>query len=720
MSKKIKVFAIAAAALVLVFALIVAGLSIYVSKHSDEYKAYITQFIEEQTGLVVHLDGALSVSVFPWLGLETEAIAVENSAAFKAEGANMFSASKLGIELKLLPLLQGSFEVGDVRISDLKLLLIKSSQGVGNWEIGKQATLDTANQSEQAAQAEQAVETAQPDAAPQQDANQALQDFSKYSIGSVSLENAEITYIDLQNNKEFKFTGMNLESSNIALGEDVSFKLETAISSKSPEIAAKVDLKSVLNMTSLEKFEVKSLNAKINSQAGLLGKGELALDAILSKNGAELALTQFDLTFLGTKMNISGEANLEHFTFNGPLAIDANPKEILNILGKKMETADASALTSFKLKANLNSKQKNEIAMNNIQANLDKTAISGELLIKSAPSLAVAGNLALDVLNADAYMPSAGEGANSGASGGSSQSVASTVAPTVAPTVESAGEKPANGAASGSSSGSSSGAASSGIDLDVGLSLGKLTLTGMQIQNIKTRLDAKNKVFSLKPLSFNFAESAFNGAVVADLAQKTPRLQLQMESKSMDIEKLLQALNGKSSLSGKADLSVNVNGSGDAWPVLSRSLGGKVSVSGSGALNNFRLPKINLTAVPGVKPVDVVNAKIQRFSASFNGAGGVFTNNDLIFNSDIANGTGQGSINLGASSLNYQVMLKTAKLNLPIAISGPFSSLSYALDAQAMISDPENLQEGVNQLMKHKGKDIEKGIGKGLQKIFGN
>lgn len=701
MSKKVKVFGIAAVALVLLFVLVVAGLSIYMSSHSDEYKAYITQFLERETGLKVHLQGDLSVSVFPWLGVETGAIAVENPVPFQAEGANIFSASKLGVELKLLSLLHGNFEVGDVRVADLKLLLVKSSQGVGNWVIEKQAAADSvANQTTQGTQSGEAQQVdGQANITPQQGANQALQAFSKYSIGSIILENAEITYIDLQDKKEFKLTDMNFESSNIALGDDVSVKLQTVVNSKSPQMVAKVDLKSVLNITDLEKIEVKSLNAKINSQAGFLGKGEFALDAIVSKKGPEITLTQFDLTFLGTKMNISGQGNLEHFTFNGPLSVDSNPKEIMNILGKKMETADASALSSFKLKANLSSKQKNEISIKNIQASLDKTTINGELVVNSAQTLAIAGSLALDALNADAYMSSGSAGASSGASGGNSQHVA--------PAADSGAASSANTSASG-------------INLDVELGLGKLTVSGMQVQNIKTRLHAKNNVFSLKPLSFNFAESIFSGSVVADLAQKTPHLQVQMESKSLDIEKLLQAVNGKSNLSGKADVSVNINGSGDAWPALSRSLAGNVSVAGSGALKDFRLPKINLSAVPGVKPVDVVNAKIQRFSASFNGSGGVFNNNDLIFDSNIANGTGQGSINLGASSLNYQVMLKTAKLNLPIVISGPFSNLSYALDAQAMISDPGNLQEGVNQLMKHKGKDIEKGIGKGLQKIFGN
>ena len=754
MSRKMKLFGMAAAAFILLILLGSAGLGWYISSNSNDYKAYITEFIQNKTGLKVNLPGDLSVSFFPWLGVETGEITVENAAGFTDTGPYLLSASSLGLELKLMPLLAGNFEVGDVRATDLRLLLVKSPAGVGNWAIqapaGPNALAGSAQPmggrqpgeqvSEQAQAANENVSLGQ-NTAPGQLANQAdlssqikaggvLQALANYSIGSVILKNAEIVFIDQQAHQEFKFTGMNLTSSNIALGEDISLDLDTGFTSNAPKIAGNLKLKSVLNLSALEQVEIKNLNAKINSESGFLGEGEIALDAILSKNGPEFKIKQFDLVFLGSKINISGQGNLEQFAFTGPLSIAANPKQVIAMLGHSFATADPAALSSFKLTADLNSKQKNQIQINNIQASLDNTAIRGELGLTFGQTMALSGNLFLDSFNVDSYLasgsapgvaPGVAPGAESGAESGAEQAGLGN-AQSAGASLEQNSTGSATGNATGNTSGNTSGNAlgkSAGMDVDLGLLLGKLTVSGMQIQNIKTTVHAKNNVYNLKPLSFSFADSVFNGAVTANFAQPAPQLQLQMNGKGVNIEKAMQALKGKTNISGIADLTLNVQGRGSGWPELSRSLAGSASVSASGVLKDYPLPQINLSAAPGVKPVDKLNAQIRRFSASFNGSGGVFKNSDLVFDTDIASGTGQGSINLGAASLDYQIMIRTSKLNLPLLIFGPFRNLSYTLDAGAMLSDPQNLQQGVNQLMKHRGKDIEKGINKGLQKLFG-
>ena len=685
MPKKFKILAIAGGSIIGILILLFAGLGFYLSSNSAHYKNYLAGMVEENTGYKLNLEGDLSISVFPWIGVETGAVSIENNDEFKQYGPNLLKASALGVQLKLIPLLSGRIEVGDVSAKDLELLLVKAEDGKASWEMSlKDNTGMEAVDSE--AQPVENIEK-----------SQVSKDVQEFSIGSISLDNAQVVFKDLQAQKEYRLMDTKLETSNIGIGENTDIDLKTNVMSTEPVFEGQLVLKSVFNFKDIKHLNVDSLELKLVSEKGLLGQSEVNINGKFNLDGSIVDIAEFHLDGLGSQIKLSGKGDIDKLAFNGDLTVNSNPKQVLMVLGQDFTLSDPTLLEKFELSAKLSSNEVNKTKVEGMQAKLDNTSITGNFTISFHDNLSIAGSMHVDNVALDGYLPEAGRQEVNSAHGGQGSAGQGGSANTNGQ----AYEKP-------------------GLGLNINLGIDKLTAKGLTVQTVQTVVRAEGGVFSLEPFSCDFAESKVTGAVIADLTQRVPKIRVKGAADGMNIATVLEALTGKADISGKASISADLAGHGDGADSIMSSLGGSARVSATGSLNGVKLPQVNLTSAPGVKQVSTVDAQIRSFSASFNGSGGVFKNNDMFFDTSVAKGNGSGTVNLGSSSLDYLVKIDTGKINLPIRISGSFSNLSYTLDAQAMLTDPDNLKEGANQLLKHKGKSIEKEINKGLNKLLGN
>ncbi len=691
MSKKLKKTLILLTSLGILAVATLIGISAYISSHADEYKHYLTEMVERETGMKLRFAGPVSVSVLPWIGIEAEDVLIENPAEFKSFGENLLTVDKAGVELAILPLLSGRIEFGDIRVEGLKLGLVLDKSGNANWNFGSGSGKSVGGEAQAPAMEGSSgaggVVVEEPEASV------------SWEIGSVSMSNSNISYIDEAGNKKYRFENISLETGGLGIGQDVSLRFAGDVSASSPEFEGGVKLNSEFNFKDSRNIEISSLEGKVVSRKGLLGESEADISLNLALDGSLIKIGRFALDAAETSVTLSGEGNVDNFTFTGPLKIKSKPRRVLEIAGVAPKLGSDSALGEFSLNAQLSSVGEKETKIGNIDARLDKTGIKGELLARTGENVKISGWLGMDNITLDDYLPANSAEASKSAGGSGS------------------GQAPGSGSAKGGEKdGGKYTPPTLGLDLD--LNIESLAVKGMSFRNIKTKLKGEESVYSLNPLGFDFASARWSSAVSANMKQAEPSYRLGIEAGGVSIEELLTALTGKAQISGKADVKANVaaSGSGDA---IMRSLGGNASVSAQGNLNSLKLPPINLTAAPEVSPTDTVTAKLNNFSASLNGSGGVFTNNDMVFDTSAGRGRGSGTINLGEENLNYLVTVETKRVNLPVRIFGPFSNLSYMLDAEAMLSDPENLRKGTERLIDKHGKDLGDAIEKGLGKLFG-
>ena len=103
--------------------LIAAAIYIFLIFDPNKYKAEIITAVHKATGRELTIQGDLKLSLFPWLGVETGVMTLNNLPEFGRQPFTKVDAA--AIKVKLLPLLHKDVEVDTVTLNGLYLNLIR-------------------------------------------------------------------------------------------------------------------------------------------------------------------------------------------------------------------------------------------------------------------------------------------------------------------------------------------------------------------------------------------------------------------------------------------------------------------------------------------------------------------------------------------------------------------------------------------------------------------
>ena len=129
-----KILKVSAAVLASMAALLIvaAGLLLLFFDPND-YKGYVTSWVEERTGRAFVVSDDLELAFFPWLAVEAGGIELGNPEGFD-QTEPFATAERVAAAVKLMPLLDGRIEIGGVRVDGLELRLVRDAAGRGNWQ----------------------------------------------------------------------------------------------------------------------------------------------------------------------------------------------------------------------------------------------------------------------------------------------------------------------------------------------------------------------------------------------------------------------------------------------------------------------------------------------------------------------------------------------------------------------------------------------------------
>lgn len=97
----------------------------------NDYKEDIIKIAKEKTGRELTIPGDISLSLFPWIGIDLGAIEISNAKDFaKKPFAKM---THLQVRAKLWPLFKQQLEADTIVIEGLKLNLARNKLGITNW-----------------------------------------------------------------------------------------------------------------------------------------------------------------------------------------------------------------------------------------------------------------------------------------------------------------------------------------------------------------------------------------------------------------------------------------------------------------------------------------------------------------------------------------------------------------------------------------------------------
>jgi AsmA protein len=344
---------------ILAITLLVGGATIFIVKTVDQntIKNKTTQLVRDKTGRELKINGDISWTFFPWLGIKIQNVSLSNPPNFK--DGYFAEVTEADANIRLLPLIFGQIEVGHLTLKNLNLQLIKNSLGKGNWQ-GLSAPTD----------APTTVTTTKDHKI----------DAASFIVGDITINNGSIFWQDQKTNKQIKINKFDLHCKNISLKQpfdiSTSFHLNDLTSSLNGEVTVNTQVKLDLEKNWYE-FKNFQLGGNLKNKDGkrflnLKGEADVKLD--LEKQ--LLTTNALKLNIVGTTITGSLQCStlLTNPNFSGNLtASNANAEELIQLIGinkyfKKAVTA------SFKIALTISA---NVVKLKTIETHLNDTTLQG-------------------------------------------------------------------------------------------------------------------------------------------------------------------------------------------------------------------------------------------------------------------------------------------------------------------------------------------------------
>lgn len=697
--KLLKILGIVIGTLVLL--LVVAGGLLVAFFDPNDYKSQIEQAVQDQTGREFAIEGDIGLTFFPWLGVEIGPARLSNPEDFADQPFAAVNA--VNVRVKLLPLLERRVEADTIALDGLRLHLIRTEAGQGNWE-------------GLAGAAEPAPEEAP---APAPEGGPAL---AGLAVNGLKVTDARITWDDRMTGDHLVISDFNLTSGSIVPGQSVDLETDFQIQSREPALTGQVGLAGDL-MVDVDAqryaFREGELDLELAGEelpGGTLNSElEFSAEADLAQQVAEIPRLVARLADLQMNASLKGERILEQPHFTGSIQVkEFNPREVLSEFNMAVPaTADPEVLKTASLSTNLEA-DSNSARLDALQARLDDIRLGGNLKVQNFANPAVNFDLNMNGINLDRYLAPPAE----------DKEAVKQKQPTPAEAGVPAGlpVEPLRA-----------------LNLKGRLAIGQLTVANLNTSQVLLQVDAQNGLVRLDPLRADLYGGQTQGKVSIDVRGEEPRLQVDEKLSGIQAEPLLGDLMEKDLLSGTGEFSVNVTAQGTTPEALTRSLDGNAAFAFTdGAIKGINIARMIREARARLKgeplpEADVPNeTDFTELKGTATITDGVILNEDLSAKSPLLRITGEGIVDLPQEEIDYllkTVLVGTLKgqrgrqleelkgIPIPIRISGDLTDPGFALDLQAALG--EQAREKIEQEVEEKKEELREKVEEKIQEKLG-
>ena len=283
---------------------VIVAIAIAVLFDPNQLKGEIERVVKQQTGRTLKLEGELHLAFWPSIGASMGRASLSE----RASAAQFASLESAQLAVRLLPLLRGETIVDQVRLSGLKVNLVKGRDGKFNFD-----DLLTAG-GERPAERAPARESGH--GAPVQ-----------FDVSGVRIENASVTYRDLKSGQTIEVKSLQLRTGRIASGVPGKLEFSATLKSDKPVLDAGIELSTGYRYDAARRLvALDGLTSKLTlSGPGLPQKkleisvgGSAQVDLGKKNAHADLA-AKLDDSNIRAKLGIEG---FEPPSFNFDLEID--------------------------------------------------------------------------------------------------------------------------------------------------------------------------------------------------------------------------------------------------------------------------------------------------------------------------------------------------------------------------------------------------------------
>ncbi len=724
MNKTVKLTLIIIAGIGSLLAIALISLPFFINP--NDYKDKISSIVQKKTGRVLSIPGDIKLQVSPTLDI-TFALGEIQLAASSDFAGTHFASSKLAeIRLALWPLLsKKQLQINSIALTGVELNLIRKVDGHSNWEdlAGNRGSQTSGNSQEN----EKPTETS---------SKKPL--LSSIDIGAINIQDINLQYQDLQTKKTVSLKNFNLnvghlqENSPFPVAADFTFSLDN---DKQPLSAAITTSFTVVMNLGAQHFVINDFAFKGNLQGEMFPQsrldfsllGDVDINALDERVELHKFVVQQGDLVVQTALSVAG---FKTPAIKGTFSIaEYSPKKHLEQLGIVLpQFSGPEVLEKFTASFGfaLNSDQ---LEVKDIQLQLDDTVIKAEASVKNLQRPVYALDLHLGQLDLDRYMVKK--------SAKPQADVVST-------------EKVINPKGK-------EGQLLLPVTLLQGLTfhsvikIDALKAAKLRMSDILITADGKDGLIRLQPFEAKLYGGSVTVTGMIDVNRDTPVMTIQKTLHDVELGPMFVDMTGKEEITGKASIDIDVKTKGVDKKSLTRNSNGTVSLSLADGkiaklqiLQTIRLAKALLDKESLTQSAATQPTGFAILTASGKLTNGVFTNNDLLAESDLMKVTGKGNVDFVREQIDYLLtinltdrierdretgLVDLGKTPIPYRVRGNFQELEQSaaieelLKAQATDALLNVLQKQLNKGGEKDGKpanDAESLINQGLKGLFGN
>lgn len=706
----------------------------------NNYRTEIEQGVEDATGRKLSI-GSISVSLFPWVGVQLDDVKLANRAGFSNH--NFLAVQRLHIKLVLVPLLNKEVEIKQFEVVAPRVYLERHSNGETNW--GDLIASDDA-----ATVVTVAAVTTEP-----QVENSVSPLLAALKAESINLSDGEFIWAD-EGSEPIVLSDLDLLLQDVQLERPVSVHIDGKLSGNAFNIDAKVGPLGELDKIDPAKLPVQGqINVEqvqlnpfkefitgwpdvmgdlATATAGVTANVELRPDGMRIGEGTFLIEGAHNLG-LNWKIELPGEDQLE--VHRASLAVDG--KDILDVKGKikalttqpsyqlrleglpmeriwlsefvpdldQMYAAHPAPWKQLKFDALVAGDSKH-VDIRDLQLMLD-----GEFLQASGAVVFEKPDIRLRItaktIHLDPWLPE----------GERQEGVAET-------------NKQMGGVFAGISMVGEAQALETSAEpnlqflkpwvITAKMRVNAMFMRGLEMKNLQAVISGSDGQINLNPLSFGLSGGKVVEKISLDVNAYPVSWKESANITGVQVGPLLKVLANMDMLEGTMEMNTSLRATGLTEAAIS-SLNGQGNVMlRNGKIRGFDIAGtirrfLNPGAATGSQETDFA-----QLSGKFTVKNGVADNRDLFMASPLLRVTGHGSVDLVQKLLDYHIkprVVGTLKgqgdavplrkgLSVPLHISGPFESLKIQPEINA-----KTLIENAPALL-NKGK-----VGRALDKILG-
>ncbi|NAW32905.1 AsmA family protein [Halomonas alimentaria] len=661
-----------------ILAVLAVGAVVYVTTFLDpeDLKPRLEEVVQERVGLTLSLEGPISWSFYPRLGVgveQAEAWLPEQSAG---EDPAFMAFRRAEVSLAFASLLRGEVAIDGMTLDGLRLNLARDEDGRGNWE----------SLMERFAGGDDPSTPASASSAPVPGGGNGPS--VAFNIASVEVKDGEVSYTDRAAGHSLRLKGLSVTGRNVnprrsfpftagfqLLGHDTPAGVDDTV----PRLASEVTMKGRLALALAERrYTLEDLSlATRNRLAGVespqqlelsgqrlvvdmaarqlrlepgtlkatlahsaLGDTplslamEFALESDLAAGSARLR----DLTLSGDHgLRLSGNLNLANLheapRYDGQLRLaPLSLRPWLERFDSLPATADPEALSDVALTTPLEGDLE-RVDLTGMTLVLDGSTFTGRLAA-GLDGHRLETELQGDRLDLDAYLP---------ASTGQAPDAAGLWLPGVgrAHAQDEEALLPVEWLRE--------------LALDARLSLSSLRLGGLDFRDVALRLEGRDGRQRLVSLESAFYEGSLAADGELDLSREPIAWRLAPRLERVRIDALLEALGEgeePAPLRGRAFVEGELTTQGNAWPVMKRGLDGRLAARlDDGAILDVNVSRELCSAVASLQGEQTkreweADTRFERAEATLSVRDGVVESDDIIVTLPGIDVGGEGTLDL--------------------------------------------------------------------------